>query len=63
MESNIEKEKILVSYKGSYFYTYYNPKEEYFYCPICGTRDDSPIFFSKDDLIFHMKTHIIHKKR
>ena len=52
-----EEIEIIIDYKGSYFKTVFNKKGKYYYCPICGSSDKSPIFFKEEDLIAHMLTH------
>ncbi len=55
--------KVTVDYRGSKFDTFYNKTKKYYYCPICGSSTEAPIFFYEEDLIYHIKAHVLmHKK-
>lgn len=51
-------ETVRVDYRGNLFSTYYDSSNKFYYCPICGTDPDKPIFFALDDLIAHIRTHV-----
>jgi len=58
LELESELELRLVDFEGSKFYTYYNRRQCFYYCPVCGTEEGNPIFFKLQDLISHMRTHV-----
>ncbi len=55
-ETKIEVKK--VDHEGSLFETLYNYEKRYYYCPICGSGTDAPIFFFEEDLIAHIISHV-----
>ncbi len=46
-----------IDYEGSLFTTIYDEEKNFYYCPICGEREKSPIFFKEEDLISHILSH------
>jgi len=55
---DMQVKKITVDYMGSLFTVYFDEKNGFYYCPLCGIDEDKPIFFSFDDLIAHMRVHV-----
>lgn len=49
---------VKVDYRGSLFSTYFDDESMAYYCPICGAGEDRPMFFSVEDLIAHIRTHV-----
>ena len=56
-------EEVLIEYNGSYFKTMVHKSEKYYVCPLCGIGDLEPIFFSKSDIIWHIKYHLTEAAR
>lgn len=57
MEKNSVK-VVKIDHRGSLFTTYFDEKNSFYYCPICGVDEDKPIFFTIEDLIGHMRFHV-----
>lgn len=51
--------EITVTIHGSLFKTRRHKTEGYYTCPVCGIGDMEPIFFSEEDIIHHIKHHIL----
>ncbi|NAZ11553.1 MAG: hypothetical protein GU361_02315 [Desulfurococcales archaeon] len=50
--------KVTIDYMGSLFSAFFDEKNGFYYCPLCGVGEDKPIFFSLDDLIGHIRIHV-----
>jgi hypothetical protein len=58
-----EKTEIVeIDYEGSLFETIYDIEGGFYYCPLCGDSDGSPIFFKKSDLINHILNHFTERR-
>lgn len=53
-----ELSKVVVNYRGSLFTAYFDKTKRLYFCPLCGYGEDKAMFFTLEDLIAHMRTHI-----
>jgi len=57
-----ELEVVRVEVDGSSFSAYFHKLERFYFCPVCGLGEDSPIFFKQVDLLAHMAAHVKQKR-
>ncbi|MEM0021570.1 MAG: hypothetical protein QW039_03300 [Fervidicoccaceae archaeon] len=57
-----EDSEIVIDRFGSLFKTR-RTKDKAFWCPLCGYGEESPIFFTEEDLISHISRHEIQRRK